>query len=842
LLWESYSKALIVTEFPISSLLPDIYRYLEAGSDLILEAAPGAGKTTVVPLALLSAAWLDDQKIIMLEPRRVAARAAAERMAKMLGERVGERVGYSVRFDRRVGPKTRLEVVTEGILTRRLQSDPELNGVALVIFDEFHERNLNSDLGLALCLQARQLFRPELKLMLMSATLNSDALSELLPSAPVLSSEGRSFPVSEHFLSRSIANLFGHKLCEALSSQVIQVINEHAGHVLVFLPGRAEIIALQRMLRQRLGSDFAILPMHGGLNLDEQRAAIASPAQGLRKIVLSTDIAETSLTIEGVTVVVDSGLCRVPNFDAKTGISRLATQRVSRASAVQRAGRAGRLSAGHCYRLWTRDEHSTLAPQRSPEILNQDLSGLLLQCISWGVDKLEELDWVDSPRPAALTHAHQVLHRLGLLENGRLTELGERAAHLPLEPRLSCLLLRGAQAGALEICAKLAALLGEARRESVDSLLDLIEHLDSKTTDISWSRRVRKSAQQYSDLIRKIKLCENPGSTKDAWVNILARAFPDFIARKRGGVDGQYLLANGRAASLRSGSELASYEYLVVCELGGREGQAADQIFLAMPLDSNVLIEELDDLHEHKTVCEWIEGKFISEQQTRVGALILRREPIGKLTQEQIKNAWLDYIRRCGLEVLPWTEELCMWRARVMLAHQYLGEPWPDLSDVHLVADIENWLSAFLPEQMNLNSLKQVDLAGALSTLLKWPLPSELDRLLPKRWQVASGSKIAINYAISPPALEVKLQEMFGCDNTPALLDGRLAMQIHILSPARRPLQITQDLKGFWRGSYHEIKKEMKGRYPKHPWPDEPWNAEASRLTKNALSAKNKNK
>lgn len=766
----------------------------------------------------------------------MAARGAAERMASQLAEDCGQTVGYNVRFDRCVGPSTRLEVVTEGILTRRLQLDPELNGVGLVIFDEFHERNLNSDLGLALCLQTRALFRPDLKLMVMSATLDSEALTRVLPSAPILQSEGRSYPVTEHFLPRSPGYLSGKHLCDALKALVLQALADNSGHILVFLPGRGEIQALQRALQSSLSDDWRVLPMHGGLSLDEQRRAIAPVEDGIRKLVLSTDIAETSLTIEGVSVVVDSGLCRVPVFDLKTGITRLATQKISRSSATQRAGRAGRLAEGHCYRLWTREEHASLVPQRTPEILSQDLSGLLLQCISWGIDDPQELDWVDVPSPAALAQARQVLEQLKLLEGGRLSERGKNAAQLPLAPRLASLLVMGLEAGHADTVAKAAAILSETRSNGSDNLLDLLRSIDERGADPHWRKRILLSTKQYLALIKKLAIDE-PAETEPLLCS-LARAFPEFIAQRRKDSDGQYLLASGRAAKLKPGTALASSEYLVVCELGGRDGQSEDQIFLALPIEKELLINALTDLQINKTVCEWSNQNFIAERQQCIGALVLRRRVIQELSDSEVKSAWLDYIRRHGIEILPWSDELRTLQARVILAHSEFGKPWPDFSDGALLAAADQWLSEFLPKQMNMNAFKKIDLRAALLSQLPWPLPSELDALLPLRWRVASGSNVEINYGLNPPALEVKLQEMFGCDETPTLMKGRLPMQVHLLSPARRPLQITQDLKNFWRGSYHAIKKEMKGRYPKHPWPDEPWNAEASRLTKNALNTK----
>ncbi|WP_285763017.1 ATP-dependent helicase HrpB [Biformimicrobium ophioploci] len=827
-------------KLPIAAVLPAICEALEQGDELVLEAPPGAGKTTTVPLALLDAPWRDGRKILVLEPRRVAARAAAERMAQLLGESVGETVGYSIRLERKTSRATVIEVVTEGILTRRLQQDPELSDTACVIFDEFHERNIHSDLGLGLCLQSRELFRETpLKLLVMSATLDGASVASLLGDASLLRSEGRSFPV-EMVYDRALKP--DERLEERLPCLVLRALEENTGDVLVFLPGQREIRAVQSALRDRVDAGTALLPLHGGVPPKEQQQAIAPlPAGGpfQRKVVLATDIAETSLTIEGVNTVVDCGLARKPKFDPRTGMTRLATERISRASATQRAGRAGRLAPGRCYRLWGETLQAQLVPHAEPEILQADLAPLVLQLLQWGVADPAELEWLDTPPASASAQALALLQELGVASGEQLTPHGEQVAALPAHPRLAHMLVIGAQAGFAGEAAQLAAFLGERNPlgggADIHFALEVIDNTrHCERQHQGWLRRVQAQAKQYAGMLKDIRKLEAATVTQVQSVGfLLASAYPDRIARLREGSRHQYLLANGRAAKLADRDALAGTEWLAVGEIGGIAGQREDRIFAASALDPELFETALAELLHEDEIVAWQQGRMVAEARRHIGRIILSSRPLRNLDQAHKTRALVNYIREQGLQLLPWTDSLRQWRARVALVRATTGDTcWPDLSDAALLRELESWLGPFLGDVKSLADLKRVDLQGALQALLPWPLPQQLGELAPQRLQVPSGSSIAIDYCQSPPVLEVKLQEMFGCRQTPTVVNGKVKLLVHLLSPARRPLQITQDLEGFWNGSYQDVKKDMKGRYPKHPWPDNPWEAQATRFTK----------
>ncbi|WP_313594368.1 ATP-dependent helicase HrpB [Pseudomonas oryzihabitans] len=836
-----------MSSLPIDATLPSLIQALHDRHEVVLQAPPGAGKTTRVPLSLLSQPWLGDQIILMLEPRRLAARAAAERMASELGEKVGETVGYRIRLETRVGPKTRIEVVTEGILGRRLQDDPSLDGVGLVIFDEFHLRNLDADLALALTLSGRELLRdePPLKLLLMSATLEGARLSSVLNDAPVVTSEGRMYPVSTVWDSPYQP---GERIDERVTDTCLAAINEQSGSVLVFLPGQAEIRRVAKTLNEQLGSrpDVIVCPLYGDLDFSAQRAAIDAAPKGSRKVVLATNIAETSLTIEGVRVVVDSGFERVPKFDPRSGMTRLDTQRISKASATQRAGRAGRLEPGVCYRLWSKSQHEQMDGYSTPEILQADLAALALQLARWGM-KPEEMTWLDQPPSASFAQARDLLKRLGALDDaGQLTSHGSAMSELPAHPRIAHMLIKGNAMGLDELACNLAALLGEKdilRGAGADlhaRLSALSGKQDSRRSDGSL-QQVKQSARQYRSLLRG--RASSPVSAPDhpRWVGcLLAFAYPDRIGLQRRASTSEYRLSSGRAAIFSEPDVLTKHEWLVVADLGSRLGQREERIYLASDLDPALFDGELADLVRSVDEVNWDEreGLLKAERQLRVGQLVLSTAPLPGLDEQARSLAVVNLVRRKGIELLPWNAELRQWQARVELLRQLdiqdgrAESKWPDLCDARLLDTLEEWLTPYLNKVTRLSHFSQLDLSTIVRNLLPWPLPQELDAQAPQVIQVPSGSNIRIDYSQRPPVLAVRLQELFGLSQTPCIAYGKQPLVLHLLSPARRPVQVTQDLANFWRSTYAEVKKDLKGRYPKHYWPEDPLIAEATARAK----------
>lgn len=828
-----------MTALPIETVLPEIIQALAGAPGLVLQAPPGAGKTTRVPLALLDQTWLKGGRIIMLEPRRLAARAAAARMAETLGEPVGATVGYRIRFEAKVSAATRIEVVTEGILTRMLQDDPSLAGVALVIFDEFHERSLNADLGLALCLEAQGALRDDLKLLVMSATLDGEPVAKLMGHVPLVSSQGRAFPVETRFLSRPEPRRFADGVAQA----VVQALDEAEGDVLVFLPGAGEIRRVESLLSDHPAArGVTIAPLYGDLSQEAQDRAIR-PARE-RRVVLATAIAETSLTIEGVRVVVDGGQMRQPCFDPSSGMTRLVTLPVSRASADQRRGRAGRTAPGVCYRLWSEAEDRALQAFTAPEIMEADLASLALDLAQWGVVDANSLAWLDAPPPAALAQARELLTELGAVDGqGRMTAHGRAMNRLAMHPRLAHMVITARGLGLGGLACDVAALLGErdvvrAERGYRDS--DIRLRLDALRADFASQRgltvdrggmaRARNIAK---DLRRRmgLKAGEQSGVSRDAGL-VLAFAYPDRIARRRPGGEPRYALSGGSGAFFADPEPLSAEEWVVAAELDGDRREA--RIFLAAPLTKAEVEEHFAESIRTEASVVWDRREEIvqARRQRRLFGLVLDDHKLDKATPEQLAGAMVDGIRAMGLACLPWTDELMKFRARVGFLRRMDGESWPDLSDGALLDGLEDWLAPYLGGITRRAHLTRLDLSKALRGMLDWDRTRRLDELAPTHVTVPSGSHAPIDYSGETPVLAVRLQEMFGCADTPRIGGGEVPLLLHLLSPARRPVQVTQDLASFWANAYKAVKADLKGQYPKHWWPDDPMQAEPTARVK----------
>lgn len=843
---------------PVDAVRIALDKALEIKGSAVLNAPPGAGKSSRVPLWLLAAPWLAGKKILLLEPRRVAARALARYAARLLGEDVGQTVGYRMRQESAISARTRLEIITEGVLTRRLLADPELPDVGCVIFDEFHERSLQADMGLALCLESRAVLRPDLRLLVMSATLDGRQVAGLLGDAPVIACEGRQFPVEECYLPlpAAAAHSGPQALWPHMADVIAALMRQESGSLLAFLPGAGEIRRVAGLLEGRLPADTSLHPLYGMLSPQEQDAAIAPAAPGRRKVVLATAIAETSLTIEGIRLVVDAGLSRESRFDPASGLSRLETVRVSLAGARQRAGRAGRLEPGICCRLWQQAEEHGFRPRQRPEILDTDLASFCLQLAVWGARRPGELSWLDLPPQAHLAVAREQLAGLGAIEAGtdelRPTALGRRLAALPLAPRLACLLLRAGERGYGPLAACLAALLDD--RDPLPladaSLTARMERLCAPGGSGGAFPRLRQWAERMARLAGLKADEDRPGSAleQDSLLRAarqqlphlgeaVALAFPERLALRNGENNGmaQYLLRNGKAAILPLTDGLARHELLAVAAVdAGTRGR----IRLAAPLERDAL-EELfrSQITTTETMNVSPEGQICARRQRRLDALLLDETPLPRPDADQCALALCACIRRQGLRLLPWTEDLHQWLARVRLLRRTWGEPWPDLSEDRLLEELENWLAPHLGDCTDLRQWPLARLADALHGLLAHPLPRQLERLAPSHWRAPSGCLHAIVYdGEGGPFVAAKLQEFFGCEDTPMIAGGRVPLTLHLLSPAGRPLQITRDLGHFWRNGYPQVRAEMRGRYPRHPWPDDPLTAEATARTKRQLA------
>ena len=806
-----------MTSLPVAAVVPELLTALDASSQVLLTAPTGAGKSTWLPLRLLEHRGIKG-RIILLEPRRLAARNVAQRLAELLNEKPGETVGYRMRAQSCVGPQTRLEVVTEGVLTRMIQRDPELTGVGLVILDEFHERSLQADLALALLLDVQQGLRDDLKLLIMSATLDNGRLQQMLPDAPTIVSEGRAFPVDRRYQPLA-AHL---RFAEAVAVATAELLRHESGSLLLFLPGVGEIQRVQEQLATRVGSDVLLCPLYGALTLAEQRQAILPAPQGKRKVVLATNIAETSLTIEGIRLVVDSAQERVARYDARTGLTRLITQRISQASMTQRAGRAGRLEPGICLHLLAKEQAERAAAQGEPEILQSDLSGLLMELLQWGCTDPEQLNWLDTPPAINLQAAKRLLQMLGALEGDRLSAIGQKMATLGNDPRLAAMLVSANNDNEAATAAKLAAILEEPPRGGSTDLA------------VAFSRNQPAWQQRSQQLLKRLNV--RSGQPDSAQLpSLLAQAFADRIARRRG-QEGRYQLANGMGAMLDADDASGRHEWLIAPLLLQGSASPDARILLALPLDIEVLIQACPELLQQSDTIEWDEtqGTLKALRRSRIGQLTVKVQALAKPSEEELHLAMLNGIRDKGLSVLNWTPEAEQFRLRLQCAANWLPDyNWPAVDEDSLLATLESWLLPHMSGVHSLRALKALNVGQALRGLLDWSMLQRLDSELPAHYTVPTGSRIAIRYhEDNPPVLAVRMQEMFGEAKTPTIAEGRVPLVLELLSPAQRPLQVTSDLSAFWQGSYREVQKEMKGRYPKHVWPDDPANTAPTRRTK----------
>lgn len=816
-------------DLPIVEILDEIKSQLQQENTLIVHAPPGAGKSTLIPIALFEEAWLKGQKIIMLEPRRLAARSIAMRLAELLGEKVGETVGYRIRFETRIGENTKIEVVTEGILTRMLHGDNTLEGVGLVIFDEFHERSIHADVALALCRESQQVLRPDLKIMVMSATLNMPQLIQSLK-APVVESKGRQYPVDIEYVGDQ--DLF--MIPEMTANTIVKASKVHEGDILVFMPGQGEIMKCADILKPKL-KGFSIHPLFGQLPYNKQKAAILPDREGRRKVVLATNIAETSLTIEGVKVVVDTGFGRTMKWDPKSGLSRLETVQVSKDSADQRAGRAGRLSPGVCYRMWSKTTDGRLQEHRTPEILESDLASLALDLASWGISDPLSLTWLSPPPRGAWQAAVQTLHEVEALENGRITEHGKEVHRLPCHPRLAHMMLMAEEDGLVSLAADVASLLEERDPLGREAGIDINSRIEVLRTHRREGRkggrfdRIEKVAGSYRQLFNE----EVDNDSFDPYETglLLTHAFPERIAFARPGNNAQFKLANGRIAMAGHKDDLAHESWLAIANLDARDGMG--KIFMASPLNPKDLAPRVKEVE----VVEWDteDGGLNASKDLRIGSIVLKSVPLPDPDPSHLKDAVVRAIKKEGRTLLDWNEEVEQLQNRVVCLRKWQpSHNWPDLSTDTLLMTNEEWLAPYLNDVKKPQDLKKINLYEVLLHAMEYDKQQELHRLAPAKMEVPSGSSIKIMYRDNgeAPVLAARVQELFGMAETPTVNEGNTPMLIHLLSPGYKPVQVTSDLKNFWNETYFEVRKDLKGRYPKHHWPDDPWTAEAVRGVK----------
>ncbi|MBR0946074.1 ATP-dependent helicase HrpB [Bradyrhizobium japonicum] len=815
------------TPLPIDAVLDDLSRTLEAHNSAVLVAPPGAGKTTRVPLALLDAPWAAGKKIIVLEPRRIAARASAERMAKSLGERAGETVGYRVRFGSKISRTTRIEVVTEGIFTRQILDDPELSGIAAVLFDEFHERSLDADMGLALARDAQTGLREDLRILVMSATLDGARVAKLLGEAPVVESEGRAFPVETRYLGRKADAPVERQMADAIAS----ALRADSGSVLAFLPGAAEIRRTQNFLSERVqDASIEIVPLFGALDAAVQDRAIAPAPKGTRKVVLATSIAETSLTIEGVRIVVDSGLARVPRYEPDIGLTRLETVRAARAAVDQRRGRAGRTEPGVCYRLWDEPQTASLAPYTQPEILSADLSSLVLDLAQWGVADPSALSFLDPPPLPAWKEAKSLLSELNALDgDGRITAEGKSLRALALPPRLARMIVDSHRVGSGEAAAEIAAIVTE-RGLGGDSV-DLEYRRDQFRRDRSpRAASARDLARRWASQVAASEKAVT-GQDDLSIGLMLAYAFPDRVARNRG--NGTFVLANGRGAAVEQTSSLARAPYIAIGEMTGTA--ASGRVLLAAPISEDDIERHFAEHIETVDEISFDRGAMAlrARRKRALHAITLSEATLAVSPSEETARIFADGLIAAGLDRLPWSKAAKQWRDRVMFLRKAEGDSWPDLTDGGLIARRDDWLVPALYDKIALKDISAGDLSDALMALLPWEMRARLDREAPTHFEAPTGSVLAIDYeAEQGPTIAVRLQELFGLNTHPSIAAGKVPLVLELLSPAQRPVQVTRDLPGFWRGSYAAVRSDLRGRYPRHPWPEDPASALPTRRVK----------
>jgi ATP-dependent helicase HrpB len=812
-------------QLPVADIINEVKQHLSENNTLIVNAPPGAGKSTLLPLTLLDEKWLQGRKIIMLEPRRLAARSIATRMADLWGDKVGDIIGYRIRFENRVSEKTRIEVVTEGILTRMLHSDNALEHVGLVIFDEFHERSLFADVAMALCREAQQILRPDLRMMIMSATLDMPQLTGLLK-CPMAISEGKQYPVEVKYVGDQDPFL----LPETTAHTIVRAVKENPGDVLVFLPGEGEIKKCAEFLKGKL-TEFAIHPLYGQLPQKEQIAAIMPNRNGKRKVVLATSIAETSLTIEGVKIVIDTGFARVSRFDPKSGLSRLETVSITKDSANQRAGRAGRLSAGVCYRMWTKATHERLSEHRTPEIMDADLAALVLDMAKWGISNIEQLTWLTPPPKASILQAIDVLTSLNAIDAKRkITAHGIEIHQLPCHPRIAHMLLKAKQDNANPLATDIAAVLEERDPLPKDSGIDInlrIEALRRGRQNNSLGNRftrIEKVAESYRRML-DAEIDNGPVDDYETGL-LLAFTYPERIAFARPGNNAQFQLANGKIATAGHRDNLANEPWLAVAHIDTRDGLG--KIFMASPLNPKDLLPMVKEVE----VIQWDtrKGGLIASKDLRIGSIVLQSKPIASPSEKHLIEAISNAIKNEGESLLNFDDDFKQLQSRILSVCKWNGhKDWPDVSTSELLLHNMDWLGFYLPKVKKPEDLKKINVSEALYAYLSWEQQQELEKLAPSKIKVPSGSNIGIEYYANAetPVLSVRLQEVFGMADTPRVNDGKVSVVMHLLSPGFKPVQVTSDLRSFWDNTYFEVKKELKRRYPKHAWPDEPWTATA---------------